>query len=189
MSFTASIPYVFQRGNLFCFRWTFARPLAQLDGRRELRRSLKTGYKAIALRRAMKLVARLRTLTQTFDSMRAITPQNLHILLNQYFLDALGEREDWRARADKLTAADADNEAAAFQYLQRDNQERLRLHDYQGLRPVIEMLASDWGVPVPEVQSETYPARGESRTPLHESGGAESWFFSTNQPLLSSFEM
>jgi hypothetical protein len=166
MSFTSAIPYVFQRGNLYCFRWTFSRPLAQVFGKRELRRSLKTGYKAVAMRRAMELAIRLRLLAYDFDSMREITPQNLHILLNQYFLDALCEREDWRARADRLAPADVDNETTAFQFLQHDNQERLRLHDYRGLRPVIEMLAADWGVTAPTEDSETYSqlCRGLLRT-------------------------
>lgn len=166
MSFTSAIPYVFQRGNLYCFRWTFSRLLAQVFGRRELRRSLKTGYKAVALRRAMELAAKLRSLTHDFDSMREITPQNLHILLNQYFLDAIGEREDWRARAASLQPTDVENELTAFRFLQRDNQERLRLHNYHGLRPVVEMLAADWGVAAPAEDSETYRqlCRGLLRT-------------------------
>lgn len=55
----ASTPYVFQRRNTFYFRFTFSRIISKLVGKRELRYSLRTGYRQSAIRRAMGLVVQV----------------------------------------------------------------------------------------------------------------------------------
>ena len=160
------IPYVFQRGNLFFFRWTFSDRIAQILGKRELRRTLSTGYAAQARKRSMFLAAKLLALTAEFPLMRDVTKQNLQALLDQYFLESLSDREGWRCNASILSNQDIENEIGAFQYLLKDTKERLRRLDYSGLHPVITDLAKDWGVKVPDQNSEIYKelCRGVLRT-------------------------
>ena len=88
-----SAPYIYQRGRLFGFRWTCSPRLAEQIGRNELRRSLGTGYLAVAVRRAVEIAAKIRVLETKLDScdMRELKHTDLQTVLNHYFHTALAD--------------------------------------------------------------------------------------------------
>lgn len=123
-----SSPYVFQRGNLFGFRWTCSRRLAACLGRKELRRTLATGYRSEAIQRAIAVAAKLtalETYLETILDMRTLKENNLHVLLDLYFHSALADSERWRTHSGGFSEKDLDQEIAALEFMKRDTVERL----------------------------------------------------------------
>ncbi|MBK6355946.1 MAG: site-specific integrase [Betaproteobacteria bacterium] len=163
-----SAPYLYQRGRLFGFRWTCSPRLAEQIGRNELRRSLGTGYLAVAVRRAIEIAAKISVLETKLDScdMRELKRTDLLTVLNHYFHTALADTERWRTESDGLTPADVEAELIALEFMARDTRERLSLHRSDEPHDNLKVVAGDAGfeVPVPDSAMAKELARGILRT-------------------------
>lgn len=143
-------PYLCKRGSLFHFRWTFSQAICNLIGKREMRIALGTGYKKVAVQRAIRLAASLQGFTarvQREATMQTLTPDYVQSLLRHYRDSALAEREHWRSQSEPLSDQDIENELIAFRYLQRDTQEQLKHHDYSRVAPGVDQLLAEAGTP------------------------------------------
>lgn len=163
-----SAPYLYQRGRLFGFRWTCSPRLAEQIGRAELRRSLGTGYLAVAVRRAIEIAAKIRVLETKLDScdMRELKQTDLQTVLNHYFHTALADSEQWRTESNGLTPAGVEAELIALEFMARDTRERLSLHRADEPYDTLKKVAGDAGfeVPAPDSAMAKALARGILRT-------------------------
>jgi integrase len=163
-----SAPYLYQRGRLFGFRWTCSPRLAEQIGRHELRRSLGTGYLAVAVRRAVEIAAKIRVLETKLDScdMRELKRTDLQTVLNHYFHTALADSERWRTESDGLTPAGVEAELIALEFMARDTRERLMLHRSDEPHDNLKVVVGDAGfeVPAPGSAMAKELARGILRT-------------------------
>ncbi len=147
-----SAPYLYRRGQVWYFRWTYPQSICNYLGKRELRLALKTGYKAEASRRAIALAARMQLFHAQMEqetAMHAFTPAEAQALLDRYLAEALAECEAWRCRSGPLTPTDVDAELLALRYIQKDTTEQLMYHDHQRIQSSVDVLLSDAGITLP----------------------------------------
>ncbi len=145
-------PYIFKRGSLFYFRFVFPDRLAMLIGQRELRLALRTGYRATAIRRAIRLSASLQDIAASTCPEKNMDPTQLETLVRSYIARALDEREDWRSTHHPLPDSEIVNELLALEYLESDYREQLRQHDYSRIRGSARQLLNESGIDIPEDQ-------------------------------------
>lgn len=126
--------YVYQRNALFYFRFTFPLKISRLVGKRELRYSLRTGYRHSAVRRAMGLVVQVERFVwqlQKDSAMTQLSPQHLQALLDQHMRATLNQYEEQRiVSTQPLSHEDVENAGLVWDYLAEDTQDQLARNDY-----------------------------------------------------------
>lgn len=145
-------PYIFKRGALFYFRFVFPGRLAMLIGQRELRLALRTGYRATAIRRAIRLSARLQDIATSIQPENSMDAAQLETIVRKHIANAFEERETWRCTQHHLPESEIANELIALEYLERDSRDQLRQHDYSRIRASARQLLQEVGLTIPEDQ-------------------------------------
>jgi hypothetical protein len=145
-------PYIFRRGALFYFRFVFPDRLANIIGQRELRLALRTGYRATAIRRAIRLSARLQDIAASTCPENNMDATQLETIVRNHIANAFEERETWRCTQHHLPESEIANELIALEYLERDNRDQLRQHDYSRIRATARHLLQEAGLTIPDDQ-------------------------------------
>jgi integrase len=145
-------PYLYRRGGLWYFRWTYPRLICEYLGKRELRLALKTGYQREATHQAISLAARMQLFRRHLEqeaAMQSITAEQAQVLLDHYLHEALADRERWRYQSEPLTAGDVEAELSALRYIQQDTQRELMHHQYGAATRQVESVLAEAGIQLP----------------------------------------
>jgi integrase len=153
---TPKIPFAYLRRNLWHFRLTVPPPVCTIIGKKELRYSLRTGYRSVAFRRAALLLERadafFKTVLAGDKNMQANTPQQqIQTLLAQHLRAALNEHENWRGNvAVPLPETEIQHQVEAYDFLIKDTQSALARCDYERVTPAVRDLLTEGNIQVAE---------------------------------------